>query len=219
MTDTTALLSLMSWLSPVFPTGGFAYSAGLEQAVSDEMVANSADLETWITAQIERGSLWNDAVFFAQAHRDANNLETLRALSAHAVAMTNPAERLDETTTQGTSFLEAASHWIEPSSLARKNTPLPICVGAAAGLQSIDLVSALSAYLHAFTTNQLQAAIRLSVIGQNSAAAVLAKLEPVINETAKRAAVSTLDDLGTSTFLADIAAMKHETLQPRLFKS
>ena len=29
------LLRLMSWLSPVFPTGGFAYSAGLEQAFAE----------------------------------------------------------------------------------------------------------------------------------------------------------------------------------------
>ena len=28
-------LSLIQWLSPAFPTGGFAYSHGLEQAMTD----------------------------------------------------------------------------------------------------------------------------------------------------------------------------------------
>ena len=30
----TALLTLVQWLSPAFPTGAFAYSHGLEQAVA-----------------------------------------------------------------------------------------------------------------------------------------------------------------------------------------
>ena len=39
--DATALLSLVQWLSPAFPTGAFAYSHGLEQAVSVGDVADA----------------------------------------------------------------------------------------------------------------------------------------------------------------------------------
>ena len=94
-----------------------------------------------------------------------------------------------------------------------------IHIGSASGHSGINTNDAVAAYLHAFTSNQLQAAIRLSILGQKGAADILAKLEPVIGDTAKHAATSTLEDLGTCTFLADIAAMKHETLQPRLFLS
>ncbi|MEO1745112.1 MAG: urease accessory protein UreF [Pseudomonadota bacterium] len=219
MTDTTALLRLMSWLSPVFPTGGFAYSAGLEQAVADGAVSDPASLQSWIAAQIEHGSLWNDAVFFGQAHRRATTNEPLADLIELAKAMNTARQRLDETINQGTSFIEAARHWIDPTHLAPAGTPLAICVGHAADLGQIDCEQALGAYLHAFATNQLQVAIRLSVTGQSGAAEMLSALEPIIAKTARCAASSTLDDLGSSAFSADIAAMKHETLQPRLFKS
>jgi urease accessory protein len=41
----------------------------------------------------------------------------------------------------------------------------------------------------------------------------------VILRTASRAADSTLDDLGSATLNSDIAAMRHETLDGRLFGS
>jgi urease accessory protein len=48
---------------------------------------------------------------------------------------------------------------------------------------------------------------------------VLSKLGDVIAATAQRAAMSSLEDLGACAFGADIASMRHETLQPRIFVS
>ena len=219
MTETAALLRLMSWLSPVFPTGGFAYSAGLEQAVAEGLVGNADDLSEWVSTQFAHGSLWNDALFFAEAHRCGANGDSIDELAEHAIAMVTARQRLTETKEQGTSFLKAAAHWIEAEKLPPRETPLPVAVGYSAGLEAIPLEQALSAYLHAFASSQLQCAIRLSVTGQEGTARVLASLEPVIATTAARAATSSLEDLGTAAFLADITAMSHETLQPRLFKS
>ena len=42
---------------------------------------------------------------------------------------------------------------------------------------------------------------------------------PVIAATAARAASAMLDDLGSSTIGADIAAMKHETQYSRVFRT
>ena len=219
MSDTTALLRLMSWLSPVFPTGGYAYSAALEQAVADGTVADTATLEAWLRALIAAGPQWNDAVFFAESWRQAETPENLAATAELARAMTGSAERHRETIDQGTGFLEAAANWFEDGTLPPRGTPLCVAVGAACGRVKIPPAEGLAAFLHAFVANQLQVAIRLSVTGQRGAAQLLAALEPAIAETANRAASSTLDDLGSSTVLADIAAMKHETLEPRLFLS
>ncbi|MEM8539760.1 MAG: urease accessory UreF family protein [Pseudomonadota bacterium] len=212
MTDTTALLRLMSWLSPVFPTGGFAYSAGLEQAVAGQLVTDQQSLEDWIKLSISNGSLWNDAVIFCAAHRGEDVAEL-------CLALCNAAERRKEMLDQGAAFYDAATHWFEETALSSRETPLPVLVAQAAALADIDAQSAIAAYLHTFASNQLQCSIRLSVTGQNGAAQILAGLEPHIQEAAKRATTSTLDDLGTLTFMADIAAMNHETLQPRLFLS
>jgi urease accessory protein len=48
---------------------------------------------------------------------------------------------------------------------------------------------------------------------------VLAMLEPVVVATAQRALTATLDDLGSATFRADLASMRHEAQYTRLFRS
>jgi urease accessory protein len=211
----SARLTLLSWLSPAFPTGGFAYSAGLE-TVAHHSVQTLDDLRDWISGQIENGPLWNDAVLLATSWR-ANDLIELREIADLTRAMVVASERLDEINGQGTSFADASAHWL-PEALPR-DLPYVVALGAAAKQVGLPLLETLEAYLHAFSANQLQAAIRLSLTGQNGAAQILAALASVISDAANRAAVSSLDDLGSSGFLADIASMNHETLASRMFRS
>jgi urease accessory protein len=211
----SARLTLLSWLSPAFPTGGFAYSAGLE-TVAHHSVQTLDDLRDWISGQIEDGPLWNDAVLLATSWR-ANDLIELREIADLTRAMVVASERLDEINGQGTSFADASAHWL-PEALPR-DLPYMVALGAAAKQAGLPLLETLEAYLHAFSANQLQSAIRLSLTGQNGAAQILASLAPVISDAANRAAVSSLDDLGSAGFLADIASMGHETLALRLFRS
>jgi urease accessory protein len=219
MNDATALLRLMSWLSPVFPIGGFAYSAGLEQAVHAGHVGDRKSLAAWIEVQLTQGAQWNDAVILVEAHRCAGDRERLAELSSLCRALCVGQERLNETVGQGTSFLQAVSHWVGGDHFPGRETPLPVAVGIAAGVEGIAPRLAAGAYLHAFASNQLQCAIRLSVLGQDGAAAALAGLETTIGQFAERAANSTLEELGGAAFIADIASMNHETLEPRLFLS
>ena len=202
----------MSWLSPVFPTGGFAYSAGLEQAVAEDIVTDASTLQQWISHALTHGALWNDAVVFAAAYRSEDVGEL-------CLALCSAAERQAEMLDQGAAFHDAAQPWFDDGELPRRDTPLPVLVARAAALRSIPVETALAAYLHTFASNQLQCAIRLSVTGQKGAAEVLAFLEAIIEITSKQAAQSTLDDLGSATVIADIAAMNHSALQPRLFLS
>ena len=214
MTESVARLTLLSWLSPAFPTGGFAYSAGLE-TVAHATVASLEDLAEWISGQIENGAVWNDAVLLA-ASWQANETQ-LREIAELARALASASERLDEMNGQGTSFADASAHWL-PKSLPR-DLPYAVALGAAARKAGVQLQETLEAFLHSFAANQLQAAIRLSLTGQNGAAQILAALAPVIVDAANGAANSTLDDLGSSAFLGDIAAMNHEILPNRLFRS
>jgi urease accessory protein len=211
----SARLTLLSWLSPAFPTGGFAYSAGLE-TVAHESVQTLDDLQDWIAGQIENGPLWNDAVILAASFHIENETQ-LAEIAVLARALVVASERLGEMDGQGTSFADASAHWL-PEALSR-DLPYGVALGAAAKQLGLPLLETLEAYLHSFAANQLQAAIRLSLTGQNGAAQILAALAPVITKAANRAAHSTLDDLGSAGFLADIAAMNHETLAFRLFRS
>jgi urease accessory protein len=213
-TSTAHLVRLMAWLSPVFPTGGFAYSAGLEQAVADGLVRGEADLKRWLETVLTRGSFWNEAVLIAASHRQEDDVAGLSALAA-SIAPT--AERHRETLDQGAAFLDAASAWA-PHDLDRE-TPFPVALGTVCAQASIPLADTLTATMQTLVSNQLQAAIRISLIGQTGAARLLASLEPTILVIAAKAETATLDDLGGSAFLADIVSARHETLEPRLFLS
>ena len=214
MIGSAALARLMAWLSPVLPTGGFAYSAGLEQAVKDGLIHDQVTLRGWLETLLTRGSFWNEAVLIAAAHRGEEPVDGLTAL---ATALAPSAERHRETQDQGAAFLDAASAW-QPHGLDR-DTPLPIALGTLAAQADLPLHDTLTAALQTLISNQLQAAIRLSLIGQVGAAKLMAALEPTVLETAARAADSTLDDLGSSAFMADAVSARHETLEPRLFLS
>jgi urease accessory protein len=218
--STGALLRLMAWLSPAFPVGGFSYSHGLERAAHDGLVADRKDLAGWLETLVDLGSGWNDAVLFAESWRRARDGGDLAEIAALAEALAGSRERHLETMLQGAAFLQAASAWPSPA-LQRLPADCPYCVavGAVAGSGGIDLSQALSAFLQAFFSNLVQAAIRLGIIGQIDAVALLAGFEPLALATASRAAVSSLDDLGGAAFMSDIAAMRHETQYSRLFRS
>ncbi|MER9535559.1 urease accessory protein UreF [Mesorhizobium sp. M0586] len=220
-----ALLRLMAWLSPAFPVGGFAYSHGLEPAVQDGLVADTASLAFWLETLVEMGSGWNDAVLFAESWRRARDGGDLHEGDLHEIAdlaeaLAGSRERHTETMLQGAAFLKAAAAWANPV-LGRLPAECAYCVavGAVVGGNGIALQDAMSAFLQAFFSNLVQAAIRLGIVGQTDAMALLAGFEPLALSTAARAAGSTLDDLGGCAFISDIMAMKHETQYSRLFRS
>ena len=215
-----ALLKLLAWLSPAFPVGSFSYSHGLERAVEDGLVADADDLRQWIKALLRHGSGWNDAVLFAEGWRRARDGGDLVELAGLAEALAGSRERHMETTLQGAAFLKAASNW--PAGAMKKlpeDCAYCVAVGTIAGAHDVPLPDALGAFLQAFASNLVQAGIRLGLTGQHGAVEIVAALEPILIETAARAAGSTLDDLGSCTVLSDVAAMRHETQYSRLFRS
>ena len=217
--ELSALLRLMSWLSPAFPVGSFAYSSGLERAVEDGLVSGSAGLGEWLISLLTHGSLWNDAVLMAEAHRASADAERLAEYAELAEALSGSRERHQETMLLGDAFLTAAGAWPETAGLSDETMAYPVAVGLVAGLHSVPLDKAVAAYLHGFVSQGISAGIRLSVCGQKDGVSVIAALEQVIAVTAERAARSTLDDLGSAAIQADISTLRHETQRVRLFRS
>lgn len=205
-------LTLMQWLSPAFPVGAFAYSHGLEQAVADRQVGDAGSLQDWVETLITHGSGRADAILLAAAYNASGPAET----NATARAFASGAERLRETNLQGAAFCDAArAVWkIEITDLT-----YPVAVGTAARTMDIPLEQTLPLYLHAFASNLIGAAQRLMPLGQTAGQQVLARLAPAITAAAQDAAASTLDDLYATSFAADIAAMRHETLSHRIFRT
>jgi urease accessory protein len=207
------LLRLQAWLSPAFPIGAYAYSHGVEWAVECGDVADETTLCDWLTDLLVHGSGRNDAILLRHAHRGSD----LCQLNNVARAIASSRERRAETLDQGTAFIAAAAAW-NPPDLPRR-IAYPIAVGALAARHHIDEDATAAAYLQAFTTNLISAAVRLVPLGQSTGLRILAGLEAVILTVACETRTATLDDIGGCAFRADLAAMHHETQYTRLFRS
>ena len=66
---TTDVLILSQLLSPAFPVGAFAYSHGLERAVTDNTIHDAATLEAWLLDLIDMGGARSDAVLVSVAYQ------------------------------------------------------------------------------------------------------------------------------------------------------
>ena len=213
------LVRLTTMLSPAFPVGSFAFSGGLEQAVADRLVTDAATLEDWLGDILRIGSAWNDAVLLAEGWRKAEEKADLAEVNGLAQALAGSAGRFAETTAQGRAFIDAAGIWAQTHFLKSGDVAYPVAVGAMAAVNDIELDAVLPAFLNAAIFNLVQIAIRLSVIGQRGGLEVMAALEPAIIEVAQKAALSSLEDLGGFALVAEIAAMNHETLHSRIFRT
>ena len=212
-----SLIRLLAWLSPAFPTGGYAYSHGLEFAVDCNDIVDGDTLLLWLTDVLANGSGRNDTILLRHAHRATTDPAALAEIVEIALATAASRERRSEALDQGRAFAAAAVAWADTG--LPENAPYPVAVGALTGMHGIAEDDAAAAYLQAFTTNLISAAVRLVPLGQNAGLRVLAALEPTIVATAAETKQAGLDDIGGCAFRSDLAAMRHETQYTRLFRS
>ncbi len=213
MIRTADALLLAQWLSPAFPTGGFAYSHGLEAAIAEGIVTDADSLTAWCGDVLAHGAGRNDLILLAAAHRGAAPLADIDDL---ARAVCPAAERLLETQAQGAAFVLAVNTvW----DTALPPLCLPVALGAAARARNLPIDPVAQLALQAFAAQLVSAATRLGPIGQVAAQRVLVRLSTTFAGIVADALGATLDDLGGAVPLADIAAMRHETLNRRIFRS
>jgi urease accessory protein len=222
-----ALFRLLTFMSPSYPVGAFAYSGGIEWAVEAGDIGDADALRGWLASMIRRGGVFCDAALFCHAHRAVatGNGSALAQIAELAAAFVASKERFLETTAQGEAFRKITQAAWPTTALDRLTAvwdgPLayPVVVAAACAGHGIALGPALNAFLHGVVSNLVSAGVRLVPLGQTDGQRVLAALESTIAATAARAAATAIDDIGTATLRADIAGMRHETQYTRLFRS
>ncbi len=178
----------------------------------------------WIAALLSHGGGRDDAILLRHAHAAAGDLARLLSLASLAEALPPSRERRDETLAQGAALVLAARPWpsgpLDSLVAARGlRTPLPIALGTLAAANRVGAEAATLAFLHGFAASLVSAAMRLVPLGQTASVRLARVLEPIILAVVSDTRDATLDALGTSCFRSDVAAMRHETLDVRLFRT
>ena len=224
------LARLMTWLSPNFPVGAFAYSHGLEHAVECGDVADVEDLIRWIDGILNFGGGRVDAMLFRAAYEAVRDTDEARLMWAveRGEALRSTSELALESASQGRAFLDTLakvwphdrlSAFQDTLALSAREPAYPVAVAVACALAEIPLHASLVAYLTAFAANLVSAVVRLVPLGQTDGQRALAALEERIVRAAREVLSCNPDDLGGAALAMDWHSMRHETQYTRLFRS
>ena len=190
---------------------------------SDEIARDAAAKVALMEARVsevalQRGQI-DDLLQSLSRSRDENavsDIDSAVRLAIQQSTLTGSAERLAESMDQGRAFAATIAALTGIEMPAR---PLPVAVGVAARSLDLPAEEIIAHYLHGFAANLISAATRFLPLGQAQAQAALAGLHPLIAQTANRAAIADREALETGCFGADLAAMRHETLDVRIFRT
>lgn len=216
-------LFLQQILSPAFPVGGFAWSQGLEWAM-DQGLASRSSIGTWLADWLDHGSGRTDALLVALSLRPNADHAELDDL-ARAACLTS--QRLTETTEQGAALIAALQALDSvplpvispPVGAAPARVALPVAFGRACMSLPLPASEILSAWLMAQTASLVSAAVRFMPLGPQEGQRLLAGLVPAILARAEWASTAPPEALAGATWGAEIAAMRHETMTTRIFRS
>lgn len=206
------LLTLSQWMSPAFPLGSFAYSHGLETAISVGDVHDRASLTDWLRGVLDHGGGRSDAVLVSMTRAGAD----VQDMDALARALAAGPERLQESLDQGRAFLRVTNAILGTTS---RDLMLPVAVGLQTRHLKVSTEAVIALYLQSFVSNLIQGAVRLIPLGQTDGQRTLHSLTPDVQRLAGTLSEASLDDLEIAAIGADLAAMAHEHQEVRLFRS
>ena len=215
MSKSADILTLTQWFSPGFPVGAFSYSHGLEWAIDSGAVNCSDTLRAWVSDVLTHGTGTSDALFLREAAK-AGSTDALARINQKARAYAPSRERRLETELQGDAFCQAlnAGWGCDISSLV-----YPVAVGRAASLCNLHIDLTVTMYLHAFASNLVTIGMRLIPLGQTEGQNLIREMATTCEAVAAQTEKQGLEDLTSTAFLADIAAMHHETQHSRICRT
>ena len=227
--DTSSLLKGLRFVDSFFPSGGYAFSSGLEAAVQGGAVRNAEELSRYVAESLTTGIGEREAVAAGLAHDSfvSGILELALKADRELDAMKLGRESRTASRQMGRQVIRLAAdqnprHPLLEDFLAAVeagHSPghMAVSLGltlAAAGWSKED---SIAAFLYQTATGFVAAAMKLLPLGQREGQRLLDGWMPVIQQVSHRAALQR--ELSSWSPIQDIYAMRHSRLESRLFRS
>jgi urease accessory protein len=224
MPETQSLLGALQFADSFFPSGSIAFSWGLETLRADGEVVSAEQVAQFLEGQLVHRWASFDAPVLIAAMRANGKFDRLADLDDLVEAMTLATELREGSRRAGASLLKVHAGLGTPGAAEYRQTiaerkargHLPVVQGMlwnATGL-SEEACRAVSA--HTLCTGIVGAALRLGMIGHLDAQKILLRVRPVLVELLRLPA-GQAEELYAYTPHAEIAAMRHEVQDSRLF--
>jgi urease accessory protein len=227
--NTLALLSGLRFVDSFFPSGGYAFSSGLEAAVQGGAVRNGDELSRYVVESLTTGMGEREAVAVGLGHEAfvSGILETALDADRELEAMKLGRESRTASRQMGRQVIRLAADRLTRQPLIQdylaaveaERTPghLAVAMGltlAAAGWSKEDTIAA---FLYQAATGFIAAAMKLMPLGQREGQRLLESWLEVIERVSHEAAQQRV--LQSWSPIQDIYAMRHSRLESRLFRS
>ena len=224
MIEDDQILILLQHGDSFFPSGAISFSWGLEMLKNDRIITSISGVENFIESQLlyRWGSF--ERVVLAHSFDRANDFETVIPVDNLVECMTFSSELREGSKRLGSALLATYSKLNNPvaqqyQTLIHKNHAyghLPIAQGLiwhSIGLSKTPVLM-LSAYN--FCISVLSAALRLGLISHIDCQQNLIKLRELISEILTWP-IPDVEEIHGFTPFSDIASMRHENSDTRLF--
>jgi urease accessory protein len=227
--DALSLIQGLRFVDSFFPSGGFAYSSGLEAAVQAGAVRGAEDFSKYVEDLLQNGMGRREAVAVGLACDAVSQGALQIALDADREldAMKACRESRQASRQMGRQVIRIAAEQMDEQSISRdfraaveaERTPghLAVSLGLTLAASGWSREDAAAAYLYQTATGLVSAALKLLPIGQREGQRLLDGWMPLI---ARLCAQVQPDTAMTSwSPVQDIYAMRHSRLESRLFRS
>jgi urease accessory protein len=221
-TNLTALQLADSFL----PVGTYTFSYGLETLVEEGRVEDADDLGEAVHDLLTGRFGPTEMVAVANAYDAAeeDNLEGVEAVDRRLTAATLAREPREASAKSGTrllSLFENADDAPIVSRYARRDPPSnhSVAVAVVASADGVTRDEAGGVVGYSFVTDLLGAGMRLLSVGHHEAQSVLNDAKPTVDRAWRENRDKSVDDMSSRSYVGDIACMRHEDAESRLFFS
>lgn len=227
--DTRLLLQGFRYIDTFFPSGGFAFSSGLETAVQEGHVRTTEDLHRYVVDYYRWGLGTCEAVALAQAYQASFNRDLHGVMQADAAieSMKLCRETRAASRQMGRGLL---NHAIDPqdgqgildefsTAVDSGRSPGHLAVTFGLIFQRIGWTQeqAIAGFLYQAGVGFVSASYKLLPIGQREGQRLLETWMPLIEELSLT--VDARASLMAWTPIQEIHAMRHAQLTSRMFRS
>lgn len=225
MTGDDVLLLTLQHGDSFFPGGSVSFSWGLEGLQRDGLLRNATDLRGFVEGQLLGRWATCDRPAIVAAHRCHESLQDVAAVDAALDAVTLPMHLREGSCRCGSALLNVHEKLASPGAAPyRAMVRAGDAKGHLAAVQGLlfgrigmpeSPVVAISA--HTTVVTLLGAAVRLGIVGHVDSQRILTDSRALIAEILTDDLVPDIDSLSSYVPVAEIAVMRHETQDSRLF--
>jgi urease accessory protein len=207
-----------------FPSGAVSFSWGIETLGGDGKIAKADDVARFVAHQLKGRWATSDRPALGAAHAAAGNLDQVLAADRLMQANSLATEQREGSKRMGAALLNIH---VRLETSGAKDYQKRVRAGEAPGhiavvqgllwhTLGLDVDSACHMAAHGLAVNLLGAALRLGIIGHIDSQLILGGLHAVIEDILATPPPA-LDEMHAYAPAADIAMMRHETQDSRLF--